>query len=245
MKTAAVCLLLILPTTTAAVASEKPDKPDKPNYEPTSNYTQQKIEGWTVFVNHRLLEDQKALGDRALKLLRVKLHDVNRAVPPKALSKLHEVPIWLEFHHPRHPCACYHPNKQWLIDNHFNPQKARAVEISNAANFLTWTKQQPSMVLHELAHGYHDRLPGGYGNRDVAAAYRQAMQRKTYDSVLHYSGKTKRAYAANNPQEYFAEATEAWFGTNDFYPFVRAELIKHDPELAELLKKLWKEGEEK
>ncbi len=39
--------------------------------------------------------------------------------------------------------------------------------------------------------------------------------------------------------EYFAEATEAFFGTNDFYPFVRAELSRHDPEMADLLVKLW------
>jgi hypothetical protein len=39
--------------------------------------------------------------------------------------------------------------------------------------------------------------------------------------------------------EYFAEATEAFFGTNDFYPFVRAELLQHDPELFKLLETLW------
>jgi hypothetical protein len=39
--------------------------------------------------------------------------------------------------------------------------------------------------------------------------------------------------------EYFAEASEAYFGTNDFYPFVRTELQRHDPEMYELLKRLW------
>ena len=34
--------------------------------------------------------------------------------------------------------------------------------------------------------------------------------------------------------------TEAFFGTNDFYPFVRAELQQHDPLMYQLLKKLWK-----
>ena len=29
--------------------------------------------------------------------------------------------------------------------------------------------------------------------------------------------------------EYFAEASEAYFGTNDFFPFVRIELRRHDP----------------
>jgi hypothetical protein len=41
--------------------------------------------------------------------------------------------------------------------------------------------------------------------------------------------------------EYFAETTEAFFGTNDFFPFVRSELRRHDPGGYELLKKLWGE----
>ena len=235
MTAALLVLVLCCPLLPAA------ETPEKPEFEPTSNYTRQTIRGWTVYVNHRLLGDKKDLGNKALELLEVKLYDINRAVPQAAREKLQQVPIWLEFAHPRHPCACYHPSKKWLEENAFNPEKARSVEISNAATFLDWTHQQPSMVLHELAHGYHDRLPGGYENPEIAAAYRRAMQRKLYDSVLHYDGKTVRAYAANNPQEYFAELTEAWFGANDFYPFVRAEVIKHDPEGAELLKKLWGE----
>jgi hypothetical protein len=39
--------------------------------------------------------------------------------------------------------------------------------------------------------------------------------------------------------EYFAEATEAYFGTNDFYPYVRSELAAHDPAMFALLGKLW------
>ena len=47
------------------------------------------------------------------------------------------------------------------------------------------------------------------------------------------------AYALNNPQEYFAESTEAYFGVNDFYPFVRAELKEHDPDMSSLMQTLW------
>ena len=39
--------------------------------------------------------------------------------------------------------------------------------------------------------------------------------------------------------EYFAEATEANFGANDFYPFVRAELREHDPEAYALTESIW------
>ena len=41
--------------------------------------------------------------------------------------------------------------------------------------------------------------------------------------------------------EYFAEASEAYFGTNDFYPYVRSELRRHDPRMYHLLERLWHE----
>jgi len=244
VRTAAVCLTLMLVCRALLAADEPvkvevPEEPAKVEYEPTSNYTARTVRGWTVYVYHRLLEDQKELGDQALQLLDVKLYDVTRAVPQPALDKLRQVPIWMEFADPRHPCMCYHPSREWLTQHAFNPEKAGSVEIANAATFLKWTHEQPSMVLHELAHGYHHRFLGGYDNPEIAAAYRRAMEAKQYDSVLHWDGKTVRAYAANNPQEYFAELTEAWFGANDFYPFIRAEVVEHDPEGAKLLKKLW------
>jgi len=49
----------------------------------------------------------------------------------------------------------------------------------------------------------------------------------------------ERAYAMTNQQEYFAETSESFFGTNDFFPFVQVELQRHDPTMYELLKKLW------
>ena len=94
------------------------------------------------------------------------------------------------------------------------------------------------MILHELAHAYHDQVIG-YDNPKIKAAYQEAMRSKLYEDVLRNNGNRERAYAMNNDQEYFAESTEAFFGTNDFYPFVRAELKKHDVVMFQLLKELW------
>lgn len=52
-------------------------------------------------------------------------------------------------------------------------------------------------------------------------------------------------YALNNSQEYFAETSEAYFGTNDFFPFVRAELKEHDPRGFGLMEKVWGVGKGK
>ena len=209
-------------------------------YEPTSSYTKQELEHFTLYVSNRLLGEKKELGDQALALLQVKLFDINRVVPEGALKELHQVPIWVsvEDTHHQYPCMCYHPSREWLTEHGWNPDKAGAVEICNATNFLSWTHEQPFMVLHELAHAYNHRL-WGYDNPEVKAAYEQAKASGIYESVLRYSGQMESAYALTNADEYFAELTEAFFGTNDFYPFVRAEVQKHDPTMFELLKKLW------
>jgi hypothetical protein len=96
------------------------------------------------------------------------------------------------------------------------------------------------MLLHELSHGYHHQfLEAGFQNAQVKAVYEQAMKSKLYDRVLRYGGQEEKAYAATNPREYFAEASEAYFGTNDFYPFVRAELRRHDPNAFKMVETLW------
>jgi len=211
-----------------------------PKFEPTEAYETRPLEGWTIVVNKKLLAEQPELADRTLTLLRFQLYQVARRLPEPAVKSLQGIKIWVEENEPHHPCMAYHPSDGWLRDHGMNPDKARCVEIANSRNFLKWTFDQPWMVLHELAHGYHDQvLEKGFGNPEVKLAYDQAMKTGRYQSVLRSSGKSEKAYAATNPMEYFAEATEAFFGTNDFYPFLRAELNQHDADMAALLARLW------
>ena len=219
------------------------DDPKAPPFEPTDRYEARDVQGWTILVNKGLLTDQPELAFEALDLLGHQLDQVIRKVPPEAVKRLRSVRIWLEEREPHHPCMAYHPDPSWLRDHGMNPEKARCVEVANARNFLEWIKVQPWMVFHELAHAYHHQaLEGGFGNGDVRDAFRSASREKRYESVLYADGREKRAYAATNRMEYFAESSEAFFGSNDFYPFVRAELKQHDPEMEALLAKLWKVG---
>lgn len=209
-------------------------------YDPTEQYEVQQREGWRVLVNRHLPEREPALYAQTLRVLDHHLFAIVRHVPAEAVSKLRQITIWVELDEPHHPCMAYHPDAGWLREHDMNPEKAGCIEIADARNFVTWTLDQPAMVLHELAHGYHYRfLPGSYENPEIAAAYRRAKEARLYDSVLRRGFQKARAYAMNNPMEYFAENTEALFGTNDFYPFVIAELHEHDPEMYALLVKLW------
>ena len=211
------------------------------DYESSLNYESTQLEGWKLFVNHRLINDEPEVHKQAMKLLEVKLYEINRVVSAQPLSELHKVPIWVELDDDHlFPCTCYHVSSRWLARNGFNPEKEGAVEICNAKQFLNWTHGQPWLVLHELAHAYHHRVLGREDPR-IHTAYRRALASKKYVSVLRYHGIRERHYGLKSAREYFAESTESYFGVNDFYPFTRAELKQYDPNMYRLLRVIWGE----
>jgi len=204
------------------------------------------IEGWRVLVNERLLAGDKAAIDKALELLGVQLKEIVRVVPAPAVAKLREVTLWFSPEYPGvKPHAEYHPGAGWLRDNGRDPVMVKGVEFTDVRNFEAETKRMPNFTLHELAHAYHDRvLARGFDNPEIKATYERAKASQSYDKVERWLGNGRpntkeRAYAMTNPMEYFAETTEAFFSRNDFFPFDRAELKQHDPEMEQLLAKLW------
>jgi hypothetical protein len=228
---------LLLLATASAPQEAQPSEPAPP-----AGHRTLAIEGWRVHVDLRLLEEQRALGAEALAELENQLYRIRRVVPEAPLAKLRAVPIFLgvEDEHGRHPCACYHPSREWLVAHGYPAEKERSVDLANATNFVAWTREvQPWMVLHELAHAYHHQVLG-HEHAELLAAYEQALASGRYDAVLYARGGRQRHYALQNAKEYFAEGTEAFFGTNDFQPFVRAELQDLDPVLHALLEKIWR-----
>lgn len=204
------------------------------------------IEGWTVLVNERLLAEDKPATTKALELLRVQLQEIVRVMPAPAVAKLREVTLWFSPEYPGvKPRAEYHPGAGWLRDNGRDPAMAKGVEFTDVRNFEAETKRMPNFTLHELAHAYHDRvLTKGFENPDIKAAFERAKAGKSYDQVERWFGNGRpntreKAYAMTNPMEYFAETTEAFFSRNDFFPFTRAELKQHDPEMEQLLAAIW------
>jgi len=112
-------------------------------------------------------------------------------------------------------------------------------DVANpAALRLLETRRQPFMVLHELAHAYHDRVPG-FDHAKIRAAYDGAVKEGKSESVLFWDGRKGRHDGLKDHKGSFAEGTEACFGTNDFYPFVRAELRQHDAALFEAIESVW------
>jgi hypothetical protein len=232
----------MLPASILLLALAGPSRADAKQelpYDSVSAYAETKIEGWLVRVNKQLdAPEHKGLREQTLELLGDHLYRIKRVVPAGALEKIRTIPIWVELAHPKHPCMCYHVSKDWLRSNGMNPEKAGGVELANCKNFLSWTHQQPWMVLHELAHGYHHQVLG-FDHAGIKACLAAAREAKLYDEVLHINGRKQKHYALTNETEYFAEMTEAYFGTNDFYPFVRAELKEVDPRMHATVEEVW------
>jgi len=211
-----------------------------------SNRQIRTIRGWSLSIDQRLLTDGPDTVARAVELLDAQLLEITNNVPAPALTKLKQIPLYFSPPYPKlGPKAEYHPGAGWLMANGRDPAMAKGVEFTNVANFEQESKRMPNFTLHELAHGFHDReLKDGFRNVEIQKAYQKALASGSYEKVQHWLGTSyakspERAYAMRNPMEYFAENTEAFFSRNDFFPFTRDELIKHDPEMAALIARLW------
>jgi dipeptidyl-peptidase-4 len=179
---------------------------------------------------------------RSLAMLEAHLRILTAMVPDDRLAKLQELEIWVEREHPSLKSMQYHPSEQWLRDNGQDPRLAKKYHFTVAKDLISSAQlaKHPMVVLHELAHAYHDQVLG-FDEPRIIASFEKAKAAGTYEKVMLFNGKTVRHYALTDHKEYFAEGTEAFFNRNDFYPFVRAELEKHDPTLHNLLLEIWGE----
>ncbi len=200
---------------------------------PTARETQQ-IEGWARAGGHPAVGSQSTtiLGKRCLVLLQEHLRRINDSVAADKLEVLHKVTIFLDLNHGAMKVMQYHPSPEWLTSRGYAAELAKGVHISDATRFADPLHQhtQPWCVLHELAHAYHDQVLG-FEEPRIKAAWEKYKASGHGDSVLHVDGKMRPHYALTNPMEFFAEMSECYFGTNDFYPFVNGELQKAEPEI--------------
>jgi Mlc titration factor MtfA (ptsG expression regulator) len=204
------------------------------------------VSGWKVHINRSLLDSRRAETDHALELLKKMLDEIIRVVPKAAVVELQKVPLYFSPPYPgKRGGAEFHPDAGWLRDNGRDPMMAKGVEFSGVVDFEQEMNRMPNFALHELAHAYHNRVvKDGFDNAGIKAAYGHAKASGKYDHIERWHGNGRpntfeRAYAMTNPMEYFAENSEAFFSRNDFFPFTREELKRHDPEMFALLGKLW------
>ena len=207
---------------------------------PEPSHIDRIIEGWTIRVEKKLLDQDPDLAEQALSLIELQLRDLAWVLPPKRVEELRRVQIVLDLDRPGIRGLQYHPDLNWLKNGGHSLDLHKVVHIPQARSYVDLKKSnvQPWVMLHELAHAWHDQIIT-FKDPEVLAAFQSAVESKKYEKVLHMNGRIRRHYSLTDHKEYFAEGTEAFVGTNDFFPFVRPELKQHDPELYSLLEKIW------
>lgn len=227
--------------TQAADDAEAQPEPSQPELPQPESRTARQVEGWTVRVDDRLQEDaHKALAERALKFLEAKLVEIQAVMPAERVRQLQTVTIVLDLNCGSLGSMQYHPDAGWLKANGYPEDLARCVHLPRAADVATRRNinEQPWVILHELAHAYHDQVLS-FNEPRIMAAYEQYKESGHGDATLLYNGQRVKHYALTNHKEFFAEMTESFFGVNDFFPFNRAELQESEPALFDLLSRIW------
>jgi hypothetical protein len=207
---------------------------------PTSR-TEKQIEGWTVLVDDRLTApENEILGKRALQILTSELADIRTVVASNRLQALQGYKIVIDLTHGALHPAQYHPSAEWLEGHGYSRTLAKCVHIPNAADFASprHHHDQPWDVLHELAHAYHDQVLG-FESPEIRRAWERYRASGHGDSVLHIGGRREKHYALTDQKEFFSEMSEAYFGTNDFFPFNNGELSEAEPEIFAMLRRIW------
>jgi len=223
----------------------------------TKFYELQTISGWPVYAEPNWFD-----GDLTLKKrLADDIEQVCKILPSHAVEYLKlNCPIWVNksiMYGPkscpvRGRACCYHPDKDWLIENGLSERKHMSIEINDGPGYMedldSWGPG--GVMVHELSHAYHHQvLEDGYDNKEIMACYKRAMKEKLYERVRVHGpqGPEAEAYACTDQMEYFAELSTAFLGCKDgsveynkWFPFNREQLAAHDPRAFKMLHRVWK-----
>ena len=223
-----VCIysLLILIGNTATAA----DKPKK------LEYNHVKITGWDVHIETKLAKDPRTR--IVLQYIEKSLKQAKIELPRKHLDKLQKVPIWISENNGKD--VEYYFYERRVYQGGFDPKKFGGIEIQNIDNFLTMIEYDKGIMVHELAHAYHNM---NYKKIDklIMKAFKNAGWERLYKKEeTRRDRKPQRVYASYSPFEYFAELSAIYFVGNHYYPYDYLDLKKHDPMGYEMILEAWK-----
>src|SRR5262245_975414 len=230
------------PKTAPAKSKSKPDV--VPGYELRT------IEGFTVLINRKALDEiEKVRGSyeiEPLDVLENELRALNTILIPKVLKPLQTVRIFVEWDDTppgttlseeekargSRVVAVYRSGSPLRAaqEGKIHPLKMNAVEVMTLKRLTEMHQKGKDQIilLHELCHTVHHVFLT-FENRDVKAAYQQAMDRRLYDKV----------YAKTNANEYFAEISCAYLDRCNQAPREAAELKDYDPVGYRLMEQTW------
>ena len=217
------------------------------NYrEPPREYVATGTNGWTIELEKQLMTDNPALGRKAAARLARKLDESCTLLPEAARAGVRRHKFFIMYgpkakHDGRDNGAEYYQTNAPACYADLDPRWGGGIVIYSAENYDWQTKFWAlKLVLHELAHSYHlEQWPED--QPDICQAYTNALNRNLYRNVRNDRGQQlERAYALQNPLEYFAELSCMYFCGCDYPPRNRAELRAYDPTGYAMIQKMWK-----
>jgi hypothetical protein len=234
MRLLVLLVCLVCPIYPHGVRAASADQP--------ASRAERRIEGFRVRIDERLLPGgtDDEVGRAALAFLAAKLADVRIVVPKDKLERLRQVTIILDASCGDLESMQYHPSGDWLEAHGYPRNLEKCVHLPRAAHVAIRrnVNEQPWVVLHELAHAYHDQVLG-FDEPRIVAAWEAFKADGRGQSTLLFDGSRTKHYGLTDHKEFFAEMTEAYFGTNDFQPFNRAELKTDHPAIFALFADIW------
>ena len=195
---------------------------------------------WTVYIEC-IAYDTPGFAEELIGYTRSQMALAADLLPASSIGTLRHTPVWVD--------ASFEDDSSMAIyiEDTQDPGSEdlpflNGIRLSADAVRDELTYEIPEgFSVHELAHAWHCLAynPCWSATR-VMSAYAAAMSDDLYDSVPYLYGDEERAYAATDDAEYFAELSEAWFHTNDYFPFTREDVLAHDPIGAKAIEGAWK-----
>ena len=156
---------------------------------------EKEIEGWTVHIDPAMLEGEHAeAGGKALKMLANHLQRIALLMPnEQRLQEMQKLEIWIEHEHPSLKAMQYHLGLLWLRSNGHDPRLVKKVHIPVARELLSRDQllKHPAVVLHELAHAYHDQVLS-FEHPKIIEAFKKSAKSGIYERVLLFNGHTTK-----------------------------------------------------
>ena len=200
------------------------------------DYDSRTVGPFHVYVSPEYKLHESRVLQECMRVLEDNAKRLQESLPAEALQKLAVVPIWLEYEADSLYGGRYLPSQDWLAANGMTRAKAKSIEFTRSLAAFLNSKRNP--LLHELAHAYHD-LVLSLSDASIWSAYQHARLGGLYNAVRDSTGVWQQAYAMQNYAEFFAELSEAYFGTNDLFPFTREDLRKYDPDSYRVVSDAW------
>ena len=199
------------------------------------DYEKLNVGRFLTYVAPEFSRHDSAVLKKCLDALEASAKRIEGIVPPSALDKLSNVPIWLEFEPDKSYFGLYYGSRDWLIKNGVSLAKEKSIQFTSALAVIWGQDWNP--LMHELAHAYHHQVLS-FSYAPILDAFARAKASGRYNAVRSAWGGHQRAYGLTNAAEFFAELSAAYFD-KESSPFTRADLKEFDPESYRVIKEAW------